>query len=275
MGLGLGLRLGLGGAGVLGAAGPIYDPDALTWFEAVEATGATFGPDSATVSANKAAWSDWVVAQKAAASPIAGRSNWQALTAPGVGFIQPLMGLSTFNVPPLFGGRTFTGFVSGDHNPLLGLRAGTDRVITSSRDWSSTPQDDVGAGIWVTEASATASASAMLLGDTGNNAGQVRLDLPGRTRFRSATLSNNSVVAYNTGAFPRSAFLSRSDADSYTYRNDVDVVINTTSDGINPGAVEFMPTIDARAGICLYGLAFDTAAVAAACVALSEAITWP
>ena len=41
MGLGLGLRLGLGGAGVLG---PIYDPDAAAWFAAVKASGSVFVP---------------------------------------------------------------------------------------------------------------------------------------------------------------------------------------------------------------------------------------
>ena len=44
MGLGLGLRLGLGGAGVLGAAAPVYDPDAAAWFAAVKASGSVFVP---------------------------------------------------------------------------------------------------------------------------------------------------------------------------------------------------------------------------------------
>ena len=44
MGLGLGLRLGLRGVRVLGAAGPIYDPDAASWFAAVKASGSVFVP---------------------------------------------------------------------------------------------------------------------------------------------------------------------------------------------------------------------------------------
>ena len=280
MGLGLGLRLGLGGAGVLG---PALDPDAAEWFEAVEATGATFGPDSATVSTNKTAWSNWVIAQKNAESPIEGRSNWQQLTQAGEGFIQPMMGLSTFNVPPLFGGRTFTGFVAGDYIPALGLNGGDGRVLFANRNWNNTPLDDVAAGVWVT-------------GPGGNSTSRI-LGIPSapdavvfledvRTRCRSGTLTPSTADSargpdYSTGTFPRAAFINRSEAARYTIFTDASYTIDVVSVGTTLNSVSFFANdintgnATIRGGLAFYGRSINLEAMNTACIALSEAIVWP
>ena len=275
----LGLSLGLGGVRVLG---PTYDPDAAAWFDAVEATGATFGPDPATITANKTAWDDWVIAQKNAESPIAGRSNWDQLTEPDEGFIQPLMGLSTFNVPPLFGGRTFSGFVSGDYLPVIGLKGGTGRVLLANRDWDDTPQDDFSAGIWITEAAAISSTN-RVLGPLNSavNRGSVVILTDARTRGRFRTVEDSKGSAYDTGTFPRSAFMSRSASDEYDFHNGINYTISRASKLTLPADVTFFGTDtndnfgDFRGGIAFYGRSINLAAMNTACVALSEAITWP
>ena len=277
MGLGLGLRLGLGGAGVLGAAGPTYDPDAAEWFEAVEATGATFGPDSSTVDANKTAWSNWVIAQKNAESPIAGRSNWQQLTEPGEGYIQPMMGLSTFNVPALFGGSEFTSFVSGDHDPALGLRGGPDRVLTANRNWDSVPLNNVGTFAFITELPETDGRI------WGPFAGGVRYDNLGSSGFvRSRNSTADTTSTFLSGTVPRLALVSRHLSTEYVVGNGATA---TTIDRVSVLApnvpVTFFAgegasnTTDTRLGVVGFGRAINHEAMNTACVALSEAITWP
>ena len=275
----LGLSLGLGRVRVLGAAGPIYDPDATAWFEAVEATGATFGPDSATVSANKTAWSNWVIAQKNAESPIAGRSNWDQLTHPGEGYIQPLMGVSTFNIPAMFGERTFTGFVSGDHLPAMGLKGGDDKVLLANRDWAGTPQNDVAAGMWITESGGAS--TRRILGQTGSDNVIMFLE-DARTRNRASTLSDLGTTGpnYNGGVFPRAAFISRSSSANYSVRNDATYSLSVASAGIVSATVSFFAlqtntaNASVRSGLAFYGRSIDVEAMNIACVALSQAITW-
>ena len=274
MGLGLGLRIGLGGAGVLGAAGPIYDPDAAAWFEAVEATGATFGPDPATITANKTAWSDWVIAQKNAESPIAGRSNWDQLTEPGEGFIQPLMGLSTFNVPALFGGRTFTGFVDGYYIPALGIKGGEGKSLLTNRSLSATPLNDVALGMWVTGAASTSGFFSI--------AGTSRDAIFTSGLFRSRnTQSGTNLTAYNGGPFPRAAFLSRHLASEFLAFGVAESPQTiASSESTSAPLVFFAATTttafsDVRSGLAFYGRSINLAAMNTACVALSEAITWP
>jgi len=276
----LGLSLGLGGVRVLGAAGPALDPDAAAWFEAVEATGATFGPDSATVDANKAAWSNWVKAQKNAESPIAGRSNWQQLTEPGEGYIQPLMGVSTFNIPAMFGNSTFTSFVSGDYLPALGLKGGTDRVLLANRDWDNTPQNDFSAGMWITGAASLADGS-RILGNTTTTSRTLLLN-DARSMAKSTEIQGARGDVYTAGTFPRSAFLSRSSGDEYTFHNGLAYTISSDSDAPSGNTAVSMfatpsasgPT-DVRSGLAFYGRSINLEAMNAACVALSEAITWP
>jgi len=278
----LGLSLGLGGVRVLGDAGPIYDPDAMDWFEAVESTGATFGPDSATVDANKTAWSNWVIAQKNAESPIEGRSNWQQLTQEDEGYIQPLMGVSTFNIPAMFGKRTFTGFVSGDHLPAMGLKGGTGRVLMANRDWDNTPQNDFSAGMWVTEASATSSTNRVLGQFTAlSGRGSVVILTDARTRARFNAIEDSIGQTYNTGTFPRPAFISRSASAEYDFYNEINYTIPRTSLNPLPAAVSFFATENndanatVRSGLAFYGRSINLEAMNTACVALSGAITWP
>ena len=275
----LGLSLGLGGVRVMG---PALDPDASTWFDAVEATGATFGPDPATVATNKMAWSDWIIAQKNAESPIAGRSNWDQLTEPDEGFIQPLMGLSTFNVPPLFGGSTFTGFVSGDHLPAMGLKGGTGRVLLANRDWDNTPQNDFSAGMWITEAAATSSTN-RILGQlsTVNERGSVVILTDARTRGRFNAIEESIGLTYNTGTFPRPAFISRSASAEYDFYNEINYTISRTSHPTLAAAVSFFASDNntnnstVRSGLAFYGRSINLEAMNTACIALSEAIAWP
>ena len=270
----LGLSLGLGGVRVLGAAGPIYDPDAAAWFEAVEATGATFGPDPATITANKTAWSDWVIAQKNAESPIAGRSNWDQLTEPGEGFIQPLMGLSTFNVPALFGGRTFTGFVDGYYIPALGIKGGEGKSLLTNRSLSATPLNDVALGMWVTGAASTSGFFSI----TGTSRDAIFTS--GLFRSRN-TQSGTNLTAYNGGPFPRAAFLSRHLASEFLAFGVAESPQTiASSESTSAPLVFFAATTttafsDVRSGLAFYGRSINLAAMNTACVALSEAITWP
>ena len=273
----LGLSLGLGGVRVLG---PALDPDAAAWFAAVESTGATFGPDSATVDANKAAWSDWVKAQKSAESPIAGRSNWDQLTEPGEGFIQPLMGLSTFNVPALFGASEFDNFVVGDYDPATGLRGGGDRVLfANERTWNSTPLNDFSAGMWTTGAASSANNS-RLIGQHPTSALTLLLN-DARSMAKSSGLQDSEGTSYREGTFPRSAFLSRSSGDEYTLHNGLAYVINSGSTIPADVDVTFFAAppsannSDIRGGLIFYGRSINVEAMNTANIALSEAIVWP
>ena len=273
----LGLSLGLRGVRVLGAAGPTYDPDALAWFEAVEATGATFGPDSATANANKMAWSDWVVAQKNAESPIAGRTNWQQLTQEDEGFIQPLMGVSTFNIPALFGGRTFTGFVDGYYLPALGLKGGVGKSLTANRDWDVTPLNDMSAGMWVTGLGG--STVNRIFGTSRSTVSTIFLE-DARVRMRSTTLTTSG-SNFAEGSVPRSAFVSRHSAQEYQVHNGSLFTVAVPSVGavnevvsfFNGESLELPATI--RGGLAFYGRSINLEAMNTACAALSEAITWP
>ena len=278
----LGLSLGLGGVRVLGAAGPIYDPDAAAWFAAVEATGATFGPDSATVSANKLAWSNWVVAQKNAESPISGRSNWDQLTEPGEGFIQPLMGLSTFNVPTLFGGRTFTGFVSGDYDPATGLRGGEDRVINSGRSWNSTPLNDVSATVILTGAP-TMDVEFPFVGRIVGSAGASFVEgVTNGGRVKSRDTDVEDTIELFGISTPRTLAVSRSAENGFVALNGNEVYdFSSSSVTLVLDPVVFLNSenlirpSDARIGLATYGRSINIEAMNTACVALSEAITWP
>ena len=273
MGLGLGLRLGLGGAGVLG---PALDPDAMAWFEAVEATGATFGPDSATVDANKTAWSNWVIAQKNAESPIAGRSNWDQLTEPGEGYIQPLMGVNTFDIPAMFGDSDFINFVVGDYDPATGLRGGEDRAIDCGRRWGDTPISDVSAGALLTEAPDESSLTGRIVGDSSlrdfiANNGNVRNR--GDTTYNTPTLFNASV--------PLTVALSRFNIDGFQvisgdiFEFSAEADVHTNSLVLFFNSPNLNRESDARMGLTFYGRSINLEAMNTACVALSEAIVWP
>ena len=282
MGLGLGLRLGLGGAGVLGAAGPTYDPDAMAWFEAVEATEANFGPTPEIAAANKTAWSNWVIAQKNAESPIAGRSNWDQLTEPGEGYIQPLMGVSAFNIPALFGASQFTSFVAGDYDPATGLRGGEDRVLFAiNRTWASTPTDDFSVGMWVTGAASSSTAD-RLFGNPPVEVSRVQLFVDARS-FGKHESGITSTVGdrYHQGTFPRSAFMGRVDDSQYTVHNGQAYISVRPSTTAEPDDASFFAdtlgnnNANVRGGLVFYGRSIDLEAMNTACVALSEAIVWP
>lgn len=258
---------------------PAFDPDFLTWASAVETAGHNFGSSAEAIATNKTAWSNWVIAQKNAASPIAGRTNWQQLTQAGEGYIQPLMGVSTFNVPSLFGGSTFTGFVSGDFNPLTGLKGGSGKgLFASSRNWDDTPLDDVSAGMWVTGAGG--SGFNRILG-TGTGGDAVDLGENTRSRCRRSALASTFGSAYNVGTFPRSAFLSRFMENEYSFHNGSQFTITGASVGREFLPVSFFSNelgtgnSTVRAGLAFYGRSIDLNAMNAACAALSGAIVWP
>ena len=272
--LGLGLTLGRSNG-----SGSSLDADATAWFEAVEATGATFGPDSATVSANKAAWSDWVVAQKNAESPIEGRSNWQQLTQADEGFIQPLMGVSTFNVPPIFGGRTFTGFVSGDYDPAIGLRGGEDRIITSDRTWNDTPDYDVSAGVILTGPPITTASNGRIVGADAADVFRELFNNDGSVRLRSPAFDDTTTLF--EASTPRTVAMSRHTETGCQVFNGSIYVISRDATSASANSVAFLNDVqlnresDARIGVAFYGRSIDVEAMNAANIALSEAIVWP
>ena len=270
----LGLSLGLGGMRVLG---PTYDPDAAAWFEAVEATGATFGTDSATVSANKAAWSDWVIAQKNAESPIAGRSNWDQLTEPEEGYIQPLMGLSTFNVPALFGNREFISFVAGDHDPATGLRGGGDRIIQIDRRWNNTPLNDVSVAVFLTGPPTTGSSAIGRVAGTHSSSDDDVIRNDGIVASRGVAEDTIPLVGIST---PRTLVVSRHTSTGFVVLNG-EVYDFSGSSTPNNAFLKFLnrrdlnrPS-DARLGLATYGRSINVDAMNTACIALSEAIVWP
>ena len=275
--LGLSLGLGLGRAGVLGAAGPIYDPDAAAWFAAVEATGATFGPDSATVNANKAAWSNWVIAQKNAESPIAGKSNWDQLTEPDEGFIQPLMGVSTFNIPALFGDSEFDNFVAGDYDPTTGLRGGANRGIGCGRTWDSTPLNDISFAVILTGPPINTDGGGRVVGSSGTAFPSGVLNIG---RFRSRSSSDANTITLFEISTPRTLGLSRHTEAGFKAFNGGIYNFSLSSTSTSQEDVGFLNNralnrpSDARIGLATYGRSINIGAMNAANIALSEAITW-
>ena len=273
----LGLSLGPGGVRVLGAAGPTYDPDAAEWFEAVEATGATFGPDSATVDANKTAWSNWVIAQKNAESPIEGRSNWQQLTQADEGFIQPLMGVSTFNIPALFGASEFINFVVGDYDPATGLRGGDGRRITSDKNWNNTPLNDVSAAVILTGPPTDTDSVGRIIG--GQTSGFPE-GIVNDGRIRSRDVSGGNTISLFEISTPRTLVLSRHVENEFRGFNGGIYVFSDSSVVAANEPVVFLNNqirdreSDARIGLATYGRSIDVEAMNTACVALSEAIVW-
>lgn len=264
---------------------PAYDIDAQSWFNVVEAAGATFGPDATAQANNKKAWSDWVVAQKAAQTTTAGRTNWDALTAPNVGFVQPMMGVSAFNVPPLFGGSTFTGFVAGDHMPAQGPRGGTGKVLLANdRTFANLPLNDFSVGMWITAAGSVDTNRILGMG-VATDAVAILADA--RTRNRTATLvpatANSSVSGpgYGSGTFPRAAMMARISGSQYRLFNDSLKTYTQDSLGLATDQVSFFATAAAgnpstvRAGVAFCGLDLNLAAMDAACATLSGAIVWP
>lgn len=254
---------------------PGLDTDFLIWASAVEDTGATFGPDAEAIATNKTAWNNWVIAQKNAASPIAGRTNWQQLTQAGEGYIQPMMGVSTFNVPPLFGGSTFTGFVSGDFNPATGLKGGANKSLQSNRFLNSTPLDDVSIGMWTTGAAS----SSAFLSIFGSGTGAIFTS--GVTRLRANPGGVIPLAAYNGGSFPRAAFVSRHQPSDYLSHSDSEILQTNTSVSSGAASLFFFAAsqttafADITGGLAFYGRSINLTAMDDACAALSEAIVWP
>ena len=276
----LGLSLGLGGVRVLGAAGPIYDPDAAAWFEAVEASGATFGPNTTIANANKAAWSDWVIAQKNAESPIAGRSNWDQLTEPGEGYIQPLMGVNTFDIPAMFGDSDFINFVVGDYDPATGLRGGEDRVIDSGREWSHTPLNDVSVSVILTGQPTTDTPSAGRVVGSQATTFQDGFLSDGRVRSREAGVED-TISLRGEISTPRTLVVNRNAGTGFqafngTVFNFSDSSLSLVSEPVTfLNSRNFTRPSDARIGLAAYGRSINVEAMNTACVALSEAIVWP
>ena len=274
LGLGLDLRK------TLAAGGPIYDTDALTWFAAVEASGANFGPDLTTANTNKMAWSNWVVAQKNAESPISGKSNWDQLTEDGEAYIQPLMGLSTFDVPAMFGSSTFENFTVDDYDPTTGLRGGSGRGISAvGRRWSSTPSNDVSAVVILTGPPTTDTSSvSRVIGSQGTSFPEGVLN-DGRVNSRSAGSQNTmNLVGIST---PRTLAVSRHTETGFVALNGE---VYDFPGSFSSTSLEFVgflnnrnldrPT-DARIGLATYGRSINVEAMNTACIALSEAIVWP
>ena len=180
----------------------------------------------------------------------------------------------------MFGERTFTGFVSGDHLPALGLNGGTGRVLLANRTWDNTPETDISAGMWVTEGGAGATVSSRLIGSAGLSPETLLLQST-QTRCRTSTLSAHGTT-YDTGSFPRSAFLSRHLSASYSVHNGTATTHSDSTEAAGADAtVSFFATqtntthSPVRGGLAFYGRSINLEAMNTACVALSGAITWP
>ena len=255
------------------------DPDAAAWFAAVEASGANFGPDPATANANKMAWSNWVVAQKNAESPISGKSNWDQLTKPDEGYIQPLMGLSTFNVPALFGASEFDNFVAGDYDPATGLRGGEGRGIGCGRRLSNTPANNVSATVILTGApTSTVPSVGRVIGGQGTSFPDGVLN-DGRVNSRNAGSKDTvNLVGVST---PRTIATSRHTEAGFVALNGE---VYNFSGLFSSSSIELVGFLnnrslnrpsDARIGLATYGRSINLEAMNTANIALWEAIVWP
>lgn len=254
-----------------------YDPDALAWFRLVEATGANFGLTPAIIATNKKAWSRFVTTLKGTASPIAGRTNWQQLTQANEGYIQPLMGVSTFNVPALFGASAFTGFVAGDYIPQLGLIGGAGKILRAdSRSWSNTPLDDFSAGLYISEAGTSASTSG-LWGVTAGGAG-----MNGRNDGFYRVKSNPFGTGNHDGLVGLAA-ASRHQSPSFvsTLPGSAPATRTMASDAaFSNGTVSFFDfsspssPLTRRASLAFCGRSIDLGVMKSATEALSASIRW-
>jgi hypothetical protein len=117
----------------VGSSGPApYDPEALLWFAAVEATGANFGSSPASITTNKTAFSTAFAGFKSA-------GIWDTIRQACF-----LIGPSTYqgalvNIK-LTGNPTNNNFASGDYNKLTGLKGnGSTKYLdtnVSDRDFN-------------------------------------------------------------------------------------------------------------------------------------------
>ena len=252
------------------------DPDAAAWFEAVEASGANFGPNATIANANKMAWSNWVIAQKNAESPIPGKSNWDQLTQAGEGYIQPLMGVSTFNVPALFGASNFTNFVAGDHDPATGLRGGEDRAIYNGRTWDNTPLSNVSAGALMTGTPSELLTSGRIVGDDA-----LRDFIANNGTVRNRRGASEDTTLLFSASVPLTVAMNRFNVNGFQVINEGIYEFSVEAITHSPSPVAFLNDVeldresDARIGLAFYGRSIDIEAMNTACVALSEAIVWP
>ena len=120
-----------------GSSGPApYDPDALLWFAAVEATGANFGSSPASITTNKTAFNTAFVNLKSA-------GIWDTIRQACF-----LIGPSTYqgalvNIK-LTGNPTNANFGSGDYNRLTGLKGnGSNKYLDTGITDDSIPQNDL------------------------------------------------------------------------------------------------------------------------------------
>ena len=256
------------------------DPDAVAWFEAVEASGANFGPDPATANTNKMAWSNWVKAQKNAESPIPGRSNWDQLTEPGEGYIQPLMGVSTFDIPAMYGDSEFDNFVAGDYNPATGLRGGSGRVIDSGRNWDDTPLNNISFTVILTgRPTSDTFLAGRIVGSQATNYQEGILN-DGRVRSRISNIED-TISLRGEVSIPRTVAVSRNDENEFQAFNGEVYNFSSSSVSDNDEPVVFLNSrnfvrpSDARIGLATYGRSINIVAMNTACITLLEAIVWP
>jgi hypothetical protein len=108
-----------------GGSFPTVDPDALAWFNAVEATGANFGSSPASITSNKSAFNTAFLSMKSS-------GIWNAIRQACF-----LVGPSTVagalvNIK-LTGNPTNNNFASGDYNRLTGLKGnGSNKYLNTN-----------------------------------------------------------------------------------------------------------------------------------------------
>ena len=228
MGLGLGLRLGLGGAGVLG---PALDPDAAAWFAAVEAAGSVYASGAKTAY-------DKFIKQLKSDNNFAAFNNGMLLSFAG------FTGLPGCFIPITSRGGVLpinVGFVAGHKTPN-GLQGNGSAYIDCGIGYLSAQQNNQSAGVFGAGPNTTSN-----LADIGNAfviTGATAIicrNSDDRVRVASSSTAFSDVVARVAGF----RLLNRLASNEYRYLGaETNTVFSTASDGI----VTTNMTVFARGG---------------------------
>ena len=221
MGLGLGLRLGLGGAGVLG---PALDPDAENYIGRVQIA------DGQDLEASTR------LAYDAFFRGIKTDGDFAKLKASCI-----LAGARTLAgaLVPLVAGMpapTNVGFVAGDYSRALGLKGnGSSKYLLSNRTTNDDPLNNYHLLIYFTEADTTTSAIYAGAGGTGN----AQLHYGYNTETELFSRSKNDAVDFITTSGPRTGLIgiSRNDPGNYTFYHSNTAITISRATEANPNAL--------------------------------------
>lgn len=193
------------------AVAPVYDSDATAWFQAVESTGAMFGPDVEAVLSNKQAFSTCFSAFKAngAWGAIETACFFSAITT----FAGTLVPIKGSNVPSTGGGldSTFYDRVNG-----LGAISSAGPFLTTGRNNNSDGQNNHHIALWV-GAAPVASTNGGLSANIASGARKQIYRAGGNliTRSNSTTADTLTGVGFSANSLTG---ISRSASANYTRR---------------------------------------------------------